>query len=74
MKLDFTKLVIEYDPETYGDKILDLFDSIDIVNFHVSIETPSKDGHFCIGGSNPATLTDAIASIIKHRKDKKVEQ
>ena len=74
MKLDFTKLVIEYDPETQGDKILELLDSVDVVNFQVSIESPSESGYFCIGGTSPSTLTSAISSIIEHKKDKKVEQ
>tara|TARA_B100000214_G_C23891940_1_gene592221 strand:- start:52 stop:273 length:222 start_codon:yes stop_codon:yes gene_type:complete len=69
MKLSFTKLIIEYDSEAHGRRILDLLDSINIVKFQASIEAPSTKGYFCIGGTDPSTLTDAISSIIDHKKE-----
>ena len=65
MKLNFTNLVIEYDPERQGDKILNLLEEINILNFQACIEHPSTSGYFCIGGTDPSTLTDAISSILK---------
>jgi|TARA_R110000824_G_scaffold11540_7_gene50456 hypothetical protein len=76
MKLNFTKLEIEYDSDRYGNNILELLESINIISFQASIRSPynGSDGYFCIGGTDPSTLTNAIASIIDHRKDKKGEK
>jgi hypothetical protein len=71
MKLNFSKLEIEYDPMRQGNEILKLLKALDIVSFQADIQSPDNDGFFCVGGKDPSTLISAIASIVDFERDAK---
>ena len=74
MKIQFSKLEIQYDPEKMGNEILKILSSINIKEYHAQIGCSTatseecKSSFFEVGGSDIESLLSTIEAVIKYEK------
>ena len=76
MKIQFSKLEIQYDPEEMGNEILKILNSINIKEYQAQIcckeltTEGCQSSFFEVGGSDVNSLLSTIEAVIKYEKER----